>query len=91
MCPLIAPALCLEAHSRPKSGEGYPEQAMEISLRLNFREAEAGGSWGKLCTFQRRQRSVEKESQKSVKESSRAFAGSQDVHAEVNLHGVVRK
>lgn len=58
---------------------------MEISLRFSFRESEAGG------TFQSRQSSVEEESQKSVKESSKVFAGSQDVYAEGELHDAVWK
>lgn len=41
VCPMIALALCQEAYSRPKSKEEFPEQTMEVSLQLNFRESEA--------------------------------------------------
>lgn len=91
MCPLIAPALCLEAHSRPKSREGYPEQAMEISLRLNFRESEAGGGWGNSAHF-REDRGLWKKNPRNLSRSPQErLRGPKMCMQRVNLHGVVRK
>lgn len=53
---MTALVFCLEVHPRPKSRERYPQQSMEISLRLKFRESEPGGGCGEtLCISEKRE------------------------------------